>query len=69
MSILRPGDRWNMNHFLDPFDITSEELHGLLTDAARLKKAWRRDLRAPRLLGRVLGLIFEKPSLRTRVSF
>src|SRR5262249_2607853 len=38
-------------------------------EAARLKAGLRRGDRAPLLAGRVLGLIFEKPSLRTRVSF
>src|SRR5579885_1818650 len=55
-----------MRHFLDLLDLTPDEINHLLDEAARLKASRRRD---PVLLGRVLGLVFEKPSLRTRVSF
>jgi len=58
-----------MRHFLSLLDLTTEELLRLLQEAARLKAGWKRGERAPALLGRVLGLVFEKPSLRTRVSF
>src|SRR5437868_9533220 len=58
-----------MRHFLDLHDLTNDELHQLLQETARLKKAHQGGERQPALLGRVLGLIFEKPSLRTRVSF
>ena len=58
-----------MRHFLDVLDLTDDELARLLDEAARLKAAHERGERAPTLLGRVLGLVFEKPSLRTRGSF
>jgi ornithine carbamoyltransferase len=58
-----------MRHFLDLLDLSSEEIAHLLRETARLKKAHQRGARQPTLLGRVLGLVFEKPSLRTRVSF
>ncbi len=58
-----------MPHFIDLFEVTGEQLLKLLQDAERLKKAHRRRKNKPILAGRVLGLIFEKPSLRTRVSF
>lgn len=58
-----------MRHFLSLIDLTAEELTHLLDEAARLKSDLRRGLRPPLLAGRVLGLIFEKPSLRTRASF
>src|SRR5579884_1329284 len=58
-----------MRHFLDLLDLSGDEILGLLREAGRLKAADRLGERAPRLMGRVLGLIFEKPSLRTRVSF
>jgi ornithine carbamoyltransferase len=58
-----------MRHFLDLFDLTADEIHHLLDEAARLKAAYKKGKRPPLLAGRVLGLIFEKPSLRTRVSF
>jgi ornithine carbamoyltransferase len=58
-----------MRHFLDLLDLTPEEMSHLLRETARLKAAHQRGERTPTLLGRVLGLVFEKPSLRTRVSF
>src|SRR5919199_657132 len=58
-----------MRHFLDLLDLTSDEIQNLLAETARLKAACQRGERTPTLLGRVLGLVFEKPSLRTRVSF
>ena len=58
-----------MRHFLSLFDLSREELIRLLEETARLKADWQRGERKPVLLGRVLGLVFEKPSLRTRGSF
>src|SRR5437867_356134 len=58
-----------MNHFLSLLDLDADQLRTLLKDAATMKQAHLRGERAPLLAGRVLGLIFEKPSLRTRVSF
>lgn len=46
-------------------DLTSAELSALLRQAAKLK----RDPYRVNLRGRVLGLLFEKASTRTRVSF
>jgi ornithine carbamoyltransferase len=58
-----------MRHFLDLLDLSSEELSHLLDDAAAMKESAARGDRPPYLAGRVLGMVFEKPSLRTRVSF
>lgn len=58
-----------MRHFLDLLDLHADELTHLLDDAAAMKAALERGERPALLAGRVLGLIFEKPSLRTRVSF
>jgi ornithine carbamoyltransferase len=58
-----------MRHFLDLSDLDNGELERVLAEAARMKAAFVGGDRAPRLPGRVLGLVFEKPSLRTRVSF
>jgi ornithine carbamoyltransferase len=58
-----------MKHFLNLIDLTAGDLNGLLTEAARLKDAHARRIPAHSLTGRVVGLVFEKPSLRTRVSF
>src|SRR5215470_10987271 len=58
-----------MKHFLNLIDLTRDELCGLLTEAARLKDAHARRIPTPTLSGKVVALVFEKPSLRTRVSF
>ncbi|QEL16570.1 ornithine carbamoyltransferase [Limnoglobus roseus] len=58
-----------MRHFLNLIDITTDELRHLLAEAARLKSARQRRIPTPTLTGKVVALIFEKPSLRTRVSF
>src|SRR5215210_7766183 len=58
-----------MKHFLNLIDYTADELAGLLTEACRLKEAHARRIPSHSLSGRVVGLVFEKPSLRTRVSF
>jgi ornithine carbamoyltransferase len=54
-------------HFLDLFDIDRDEARMLLDRASTLKS---RPVATPgHAAGRTLALIFEKPSLRTRVSF
>ena len=58
-----------MKHFLDIADFTSEEIQGLLTLATRLKAEQKRGESRPLLKGKVLAMVFQKPSLRTRVSF
>jgi ornithine carbamoyltransferase len=54
-------------HFLDLFDITAAEASMLLDHASALKGD--SSLSRGHASGRTLALIFEKPSLRTRVSF
>jgi ornithine carbamoyltransferase len=58
-----------MRHVLSIFDLTADEIQHLFTEAAHLKAAHQRRIPTPMLMGRVLALVFEKPSLRTRVSF
>ncbi len=54
-------------HFISLFDLSKEELQRLLVRAAELKKA--RFRHGKPLVGHSVGLLFEKPSTRTRVSF
>jgi ornithine carbamoyltransferase len=56
-------------HFVDLFDLTESEARALLDRAAFLKREHAEGVRKPYLAGRTLGLVFEKPSMRTRVSF
>jgi ornithine carbamoyltransferase len=58
-----------MKHFLAVSDYSSEELQDFLDLAMRLKKEYFNGGNSPLLKGKVLGMIFQKPSLRTRVSF
>jgi ornithine carbamoyltransferase len=58
-----------LRHFVDLFDLSPAEANSLIESAIQLKSEERRGARPPLLAGRTLGLLFEKPSLRTRVSF
>ncbi|WP_322793654.1 ornithine carbamoyltransferase, partial [Bellilinea sp.] len=55
--------------FLAVSDYTPAELQGMLDLAIRLKQEWQAGGNEPLLKNKVLGMIFQKPSLRTRVSF
>jgi ornithine carbamoyltransferase len=50
-------------------DCTREELDGFIERALELKKEHKAGVRHSQLVGKTIGLIFEKPSTRTRVSF
>ncbi len=58
-----------MRHVLSLFDMTAQEIQAVFTETAHLKAAHQRKIPTPLLAGKVLALVFEKPSLRTRVSF
>ncbi len=58
-----------LRHFIDLLNWDGDRIRATLKEAARLKKLHARGKARPLLQGRVLGLVFEKPSLRTRVSF
>ena len=50
-------------------DLTPTELLGLIDAAEAQKRAWNRGGRSAPLAGKSIALIFQKPSMRTRVSF
>ncbi|MCW5892818.1 MAG: ornithine carbamoyltransferase [bacterium] len=50
-------------------DLTTAEIEHVLGLAGRLKAELRAGTPHPRLAGRTMAMIFEKPSLRTRVTF
>ena len=58
-----------MKDFLAISDFSSEEIQDLLDLAVKLKKQYFKKGNKPIFKGKVLGMIFQKPSLRTRVSF
>jgi len=55
--------------FISLADWSAEELLGMLERAQQLKALWRRGERPQTLEGRSLAMFFEKPSLRTHVTF
>lgn len=56
-------------HFLTLDSLNREELESIIKRAADLKKQFRNNSAESTLKNRVLGMIFEKSSTRTRVSF
>ena len=59
-----------VKHFLDIADWSSADLWEMLNIARVLKEQYKEDgANKPLLKGKALGMIFQKPSLRTRVSF
>ena len=58
-----------MRHFLSLLDLSADELLGLLKRAAELKQLQRGHIDHTTLRNRVLAMVFEKSSTRTRVSF
>ena len=58
-----------MKHYLSIADLTPAEFTGLLGLADRLKKEQKAGGNPPILARKTLGMVFQKPSLRTRVSF
>lgn len=56
-------------HLLSPQDLSPSELEALLDKAAELKQKLKRGEPHEYLRGKTLGMIFAKPSTRTRVSF
>ena len=59
----------NARHFLSMMDYTPEELSGLIRRGVELKDLRNRGVLFEPLKNRVLGMIFEKSSTRTRLSF
>jgi len=54
-----------MKDLISIADLTSDDIQNLIKSAVALKQSGKK----PLLEGKILALIFEKPSLRTRVSF
>lgn len=58
-----------MKHLLKMLDLSSEEIIDLLNVADQLKYERKHNIPHPHLQGKTLGMIFQKASTRTRVSF
>ncbi|GAB4569715.1 MAG: ornithine carbamoyltransferase [Anaerolineae bacterium] len=59
----------NPKHYLDITEWSKQDFQELLDLAVFLKREWKSGGNRPVLAGKVLGMVFQKPSLRTRVSF
>jgi ornithine carbamoyltransferase len=58
-----------MRHVLTILDLSAREIETIFSVTEDLKSKHAQGVREPLLPGRVVALLFEKPSLRTRVSF
>jgi len=56
-------------HFLSLLDFTSDELRALIAQAIEVKQKLKQGITHTPLAGKLLAMIFEKSSTRTRVSF
>lgn len=59
----------NIRHFLSLFDCSPAELNQIIQRAIELKQLRQQGVAHETLKGRMLGMIFEKASTRTRISF
>ncbi len=58
-----------MRHFLSELDLTADEFRTIIQRGSELRKQWEAHENEASLPRRVLAMIFEKSSTRTRVSF
>lgn len=58
-----------MKHFLSLKDYTKEEILSIISLAQDIKQQHQNNIPTPLLQNQILGMIFEKNSTRTRVSF
>ena len=58
-----------MKHLLKLSDLSGEEIVDILNLADQLKYEQKNGIEHKRLAGKTLGMIFQKSSTRTRVSF
>jgi ornithine carbamoyltransferase len=63
------GEEQEMQHLLSIADLEPDELTAMLTLARKLRAECHTGGNQPLLASKALGMIFQKPSLRTRVSF
>ncbi|MDZ4684117.1 MAG: ornithine carbamoyltransferase [Planctomycetaceae bacterium] len=63
------GARGNLRHLNSVLDLSRKDIDRIFALTKAIKDRWSRGDRPPVLAGRVMAQVFEKPSLRTRVSF
>jgi ornithine carbamoyltransferase len=60
---------WDRQDFLTIYDLTTEDVNRVIDRGLELKRRHHAGSLEPILRGTSLGMIFRKPSLRTRISF
>ena len=63
------SDTMQAKHVISIADLSREDIMEIFTVADDLKDRWRRREPTPHLAGKTLAMVFEKHSMRTRVSF
>ncbi len=58
-----------VRHLVSMSDFSEEEIDGLIDLARKLRVEWRSGIPRHTLASKTLAMVFEKPSLRTRVTF
>ncbi len=61
--------KYPIRHFLDLKDIPADQLRLIIDTAREVKDKFKQGIPTSPLPGKILGMIFEKNSTRTRVSF
>ena len=60
---------WDRKHFLSIYDLSTEDVNGVLAKGLDLKGKHHQGGLERLLEGKAMGMVFRKPSLRTRMSF
>lgn len=60
---------WDRRHFLSIYDLSGEDVSSVVAKGLDLKRQHHRGDLEPELKGKAMGMVFRKPSLRTRISF
>lgn len=69
MSTAFQETKYPIRHFLDLKDIPADQLRLIIDTARSVKEKFKQGIATAPLPGKILGMIFEKNSTRTRVSF
>ncbi|MCP8898936.1 ornithine carbamoyltransferase [Gilvimarinus xylanilyticus] len=69
VAVSAPQNTGHVRHFLTLNDLSKDELNSIIDRAIEMKKELHEGRSQPLLERKVMGMIFEKSSTRTRVSF
>jgi ornithine carbamoyltransferase len=60
---------WDRKHFLSIYDLSAEDVRRVISKGLELKSKHHKRRLEHLLTGKAMGMVFRKPSLRTRMSF